>query len=96
MPIVNFTSVTIDSVSRTAIPAPVDCTVVTVRNADLTNDATLYGAEAGGASVTLAAGQSRTFRPQVGSRQVSWRTDDTVVWAQAVAGTGPIEVECLR
>ena len=94
--IVNFASVTIDSVSRTAIPAQVDCSVVTVRNADTTNDATLYGAATGGTGVTLGAGQSRTFRPQAGSRQLSWRADETVVWAQAAAGTGPIEVECLR
>lgn len=95
MSIVNFASVTIDSAGRTAIPAQVDCTVVQVRNTDLTNDATIYDAATGGTGVTLAAGSSRTFRPQPG-RAVTWHANDTVVWAQAAAGTGPIEVECLR
>ena len=94
--VVHFDSVTIDSVSRTPILADFECTVVTVRNADIVNDATLYDAASGGSGITLAAGQSRAFRPQVGSRQVSWRAGDTVVWAQAASGTGPIEVELLQ
>ena len=95
MAVVNFASVTIDSVSRTAIPAPADGSVATLRNADLVNDATLYGASTGGTGITLTGGQSRTFRPQ-SVRELSWRRDDTIVWAQSAAGTGPIEVEMLR
>ena len=93
---VRFDSVTIDAVSRTPILADFECSVVTLRNADLVNDATLYDAASGGSSLTLSAGQSRSFNPSSGIRQVSWRAGDTIVWAQASAGTGPIEVELLQ
>ena len=91
--VINFRSVTIDSVTRTAITVPVECAEVVIHNEDTTNDCTLYDAATGGASRVLPAGAERTFRGG-GSRPVVWRPEDVVVWATAAAGTGPIRVEC--
>ena len=94
MPLIRFDSVTIDAVTRTAIRALVDCHVVTLTNADLVNDCTLYDAETGGGSRPLAAGQSVTYRRRT-TDGGQWGTRDVMVWAIADAGTGPIRLEYL-
>ena len=91
---VSYDSVTIDAATRTAITAIVDCDDVTLSNLDTTNDCTLYDAATGGGSRTLAAGDSRAYRRRssVGGH---WRVGDTIIWATAAAGPGPIQVEYL-
>ena len=87
-----FSSVTIDAASRTPIPASVACRAVVLRNADLTNDCTIYDADSGGSGITLSAGAERRFG--VESRTGAYfAADDVVVWATAASGTGPITVE---
>lgn len=92
---VQFKSVTVDAVSRTAITAPVACSEVSIKNTDTTNDATMYDASSGGNSKALRAGQSERFGggTEPGRRPwptYRWASGETVCWVQADAGTGPI------
>jgi len=89
-----FQTTTIDAASRTPITVPVSCRAAVLRNADLTNDCTIYDADVGGTGITLAAGAERRFG--VPHRAGIWfYANDVVVWAQAAAGTGPIEMEVV-
>ena len=92
---VRFTSVTIDAATFTPIPVSYDCQAVELHNTDTTNDCSLYdNADGTGTAWVLQAGnKERLERPlQYGGQ---WRNRDTVVWAQAASGTGPIRVKHL-
>jgi hypothetical protein len=89
-----FYSTTIDAASRTPITVPHACRAVVLRNADLTNNCTIYDADIGGTGITLAAGAERRFGV-ADSKGSCYDQDAVVVWATADAGTGPIEVECI-
>ena len=89
-----FSSVTIDAASRTPITAPADCRAIVLRNADLTNDCTIYDADSGGSSITLSSGAERRFGVESRTGRY-FASGDVVVWATAAAGTGPITVEAV-
>lgn len=93
-------SVAIAPSVRTAITAPVDCTVVRLTQTDKANDALVWDLAAGGASSAFARGSQRTFAPLEGpalndkfSRRPGYRAGEVVCYVEAVAGTGPIAVE---
>jgi len=95
---VQFKSVTVDSISRTAITAPTACSEVELLNEDLANDCQMYDAATSGNSKALRAGQSVRFgggswRTAAGfGTGYRWASGDTICWVQADAGTGPIRV----
>ena len=92
--LIRYDSVTIDAVSRTPLTAIVDCSVIRIINGDTVNACTLYDASTGGGSLPLPAGADVTYRRSP-NRGGHWGFGETILWAQADAGTGPIRVEYL-
>ena len=90
---IRFQSFVIDAVTRTPITVPAVCHSVIVVNQDRVNDCTLYDANAGGDGLLLPAGGQQPFNVLPHAPTHAWpgfETTDTVVWATAIAGTGPL------
>lgn len=86
---VRFKSFTIDSVSRTAITVLLACKSIILRNSG-SADVTLYDADTGGESQRLPGGAEHVLPSE---RSTAYAEGETVIWAQADSGTGPITVE---
>ena len=87
-PYANWPTTAIDTVTRTPITLAVDCRSVLLRNDDTDNDVLIYDQNTGGNEKRLPAGGEYEF-PQLSF----YRSGDTICWATAVAGTGPLRVE---
>lgn len=93
-------SVTIDTITWTALTVPFPCNNVTIVNTDLVNTVKIRTTDTDANSqLTLDAGatypldQPRSFKDPL--HPSGYRFSGTVAYAQATAGTGPLVLICL-
>lgn len=89
-----FDRVSIAPSVRTPIVTPVNCIAAILLN-EGTAQAKLWDAETGGVSKNLNASVEFTVRPEASvahglARLAGFKAGDTVMWVEAVSGTGPI------
>ena len=88
----DYSSFTLNAVTRTPITLAAQCSRVVLYNTDLSNGATLYAGDSGGTGKALPAG---------GQAEFSWpspigQASEVLVWGLADAGTPAITVEYHR
>ena len=95
--------ITVDTVSWTAIVAPVDCMAVSIKNAALidlkirtdSGDATTQDTISAGSIETIAAPR-HSSGVQDGGSGARFYAGDTIGYLQAASGTGPALVTFVR
>ena len=94
---------TVDTVSWTAIVAPIDCMGVAIKNSALVNllirtdsgDATTQDTIAAGSVETIAAPR-HSGGVQDGGSGTRFHAGDTIGFLQAASGTGPAQLTFVR
>jgi hypothetical protein len=93
----------VDTVSWTAIVAPIDCMGVAIRNSTLVNLLIRTDSGDAGTEETIAAGSVETIAVprhagglQDGGSGARFHAGDTIAYLQAVSGTGPAQLTFVR